>query len=463
MKATEIWEAALGELQLQLSKSSFDTWLRDSRAVSCEDHLLVVEVRNAYAKDWLENRLKGTIKRIMAEIASHSMDVRFTVTRREQSSPQPVRLLEELDSVEPNLQANTDSGLKRSFTFENFIVGASNRLAHAAAMAVAERPGKSYNPLFLYGGVGLGKTHLLHAIGNQVERRDRRVLYISTETFTNEFVESIRRQSMTEFRARYREVDVLLLDDVHFIAGKEGTQEEIFHTFNALHSAEKQIVLSSDRPPKAIPLLEERLCSRFEWGLLADIQPPDLETRIAILRSKAEDQPESIPDEILDLIAHRVQRNIRELEGALNRVVMHKQTLGVPLTREVVENAVRDMLPQNSAVSAATILDKVSEARGLTLEDLRGRGRSSPVARGRHIAMYLIREMTGASLPQIGKELGGRDHSTVLHGCNKISEEIETNDQLRREILGIKEELYASSGSAPVKRRHAARGKARTG
>ena len=452
MKAREIWEAALGELQLQLPKSTYDTWLKASRAVSFEDRLLIVEVRNAYAKDWLENRLRGTVKRTLAEILDCAVDVRFYVSASDVAASEPVRLLENLEQLEPDRSVPPDNGLKRSFAFDNFIVGSSNRLAHAAALAVSEKPARSYNPLFLYGGVGLGKTHLLHAIGNESQRGGKNVLFISTESFTNDFVESIRRQAMPEFRARYRKVDVLLLDDIQFIAGKEGTQEEIFHTFNALHAAEKQIVLSSDRPPKAIAPLEERLCSRFEWGLLADIQPPDLETRTAILRSKAEAQQVRIPDEILDLVARKVQRNIRELEGALNRVVVQREALGVPLTPEMVDSALRDMLPQGNTVTSAMIVSKVCERCGLSAEDLVGRRRSAPIARARHIAMYLMREVTGASLPQIGRELGGRDHSTVLHGCNKISEEIEHDQQLRRDILNIKEELFVRGGRTVTQR-----------
>jgi len=452
MKAREIWEAARGELQLQLPKSTFDTWLKASRAVSFEDGLLIVEVRNAYAKDWLENRLMGTIKRTLAEILKRSVDVQFYVASGETKAQESVELLEGFHAHARERQSVSRTGLKPSFTFDNFVVGDSNRLAHAAALAVADRPAKGYNPLFLYGGVGLGKTHLLHAIGNRIARQGRRVLYISTEAFTNEFIESIRRQAMSEFRTRYRDLDVLLLDDIHFIAGKESTQEEIFHTFNALHSAEKQIVFSSDRPPKAIPLLQERLCSRFEWGLIADIQPPDLETRIAILRFKAEAQPISVPDEVIDCIAHKIQHNIRELEGALNRVVMYGQTLGVPLTPQVVESALRDMLPHTNAVTTDMILERVCEAYGLSVADLQGRRRSAPIAKARQVAMYLMREMTGASLPQIGRDLGGRDHSTILHGYNKISQQIEENDQLRREILSIKEDLYANSHALPVKR-----------
>jgi chromosomal replication initiator protein len=328
------------------------------------------------------------------------------------------------------------------YTFDNFVVGPSNRLAHAASLAVAERPSRSYNPLFLYGGVGLGKTHLLHAIGNVCNSADLRVLYVSSEEFTNDLVNAIRGQTTEEFRDRYRQIDVLLIDDIQFIAGKEATQEEFFHTFNTLHGTGRQIIVSSDRAPKAMSTLEERLCSRFEWGLIADIQPPDLETRIAILISKAEACGASVPDEILVLIASRIQSNIRELEGALNRVVALSKLTHQPLTLEVAETALSSLLPRRTELTKDQIIQTVAHHFGVEVAALQGRSRSRAIARPRQVAMYLIREETEASLPQIGAILGGRDHTTILYGCERIADLMEEDANLRREIIALRQQLY---------------------
>jgi chromosomal replication initiator protein len=319
-------------------------------------------------------------------------------------------------------------------------VGNSNRLAHAAAYAVAHKPAEAYNPLFLYGGVGLGKTHLLHAIGHVPLKKNLRVVYISSETFTNDLINSIRNQTTEEFRLKYRYIDVLLVDDIQFIAGKESTQEEFFHTFNTLHAANKQIVISSDRPPKAIITLEERLRSRFEWGLIADIQPPDLETRTAILRFKAESQPIFIPVEVIDFLARKIQSNIRELEGALNRVVAYTNMTASPLNVELAMAALQDITPHRPP-SLQEIIMAVADFYGLSVEDLQSPRRSKAVALPRQVAMYLAREETDDSLLEIGMALGGRDHSTILYGHEKISSLAE-EDPLRRDLLSIKELLY---------------------
>lgn len=332
--------------------------------------------------------------------------------------------------------------LNPRYTFENFIVGNSNRLAQAAALAVAEKPAEAYNPLFIYGGVGLGKTHLLHATGHIPLKKELRVLYVSSERFTNDLIDSIRNHTTDEFRGKYRSIDVLLVDDIHFIAGKERTQEEFFHTFNTLYSANKQIVISSDRPPRAISTLEERLRSRFEWGLIADIQPPDLETRIAILRFKARKQPVPVPDEILDFIAHRVQSNIRELEGTLNRVLAYASLMKRPLTMEVATQAFQDLVTARRPPALTEIIEAVASFYSLKPDDLTGRQRRKKIAGPRQMAMYLMRQETEASLPRIGKALGGRDHTTVLYGCQKVAEQVEIDDQMRREMLAIKELLY---------------------
>jgi chromosomal replication initiator protein len=310
-------------------------------------------------------------------------------------------------------------------------------------MAVAENPACAYNPLFLYGGVGLGKTHLLHAVGNATAGRGLQVLYVSSEDFTNDLINAIRMHTTDAFREHYRRIDVLLIDDIQFIAGKESTQEEFFHTFNALHGQDKQLVISSDRPPKALVTLEERLRSRFEWGLTADIQPPDLETRLAILRSKAERAGRSVESQHLELIARRVQSNIRELEGALTRVLAYSDLSNQPLSAELIEIALADLLPRPGALTADRIIAAVAEHFDLDESVLLGRGRSREVALPRQIAMYLIREETQASLPRIGEALGGRDHTTVMYGCDKIGEQLETDDAMRRQVAAIRETLYS--------------------
>jgi len=307
---------------------------------------------------------------------------------------------------------------------------------------VAEKPARAYNPLFLYGGVGLGKTHLLHAIGNSCHNRGLSVLYVSSEEFTNDMVNAIRTRTTQAFREKYRSADVLLIDDIQFIAGKEGTQEEFFHTFNTLHSQDKQIIVSSDRPPKSMVTLEERLRSRFEWGLIADIQSPDMETRQAILRYKAECLGRKVPDEILDTIARRVQSNIRELEGALNRIVAFADLSGSPLTLRLAEMALSDLLPQAHSVTAERVVDIVARSFNVTPDHLLGRDRSQNIALPRQVAMYLLREESNASLPQIGQALGGRDHTTVMYAIEKITDMLERDDRLRRQVVQIRQQLY---------------------
>jgi chromosomal replication initiator protein len=339
--------------------------------------------------------------------------------------------------------ANAQPRLNPRYTFSTFIVGANSRLAYAASQAVAEASGRSYNPLFLYGGVGLGKTHLLHAIGHSGLEQGLVVLYVSSETFTNDIVNAIRYRTTDEFRAKYRSVDVLLVDDIQFIAGKDSTEEEFFHTFNALHEMNKQIVICSDRPPKAIVSLEERLRSRFEWGLIADIQPPELETRVAILRAKCDMIGREVPDEVIQFLASRVQSNIRELEGSLNRLLAFTQLQHMPLTLETAKSALANLATDSRArrVSITEILDAVAEYYRIPLEELCGKRRDKHTVGPRHIAMYLMRQETDASLLEIGQALGGRDHSTVLHGCENISREVNDNTTMRKEVLAIRQQL----------------------
>jgi chromosomal replication initiator protein len=439
MKADQAWQAAIGQLQMEMPKAAFDTWVRKTEFVSYEDGCFIIGVQNAYARDWLENRLASTVKRILTGIMNRTVEVRFTVW---QNNTEPIETEEDEGYSQAENIFSINSSLNPRYSFENFVVGASNRLAHAASLAVAEKPSEAYNPLFLYGGVGLGKTHLLHAIGNMCQQRGQQVLYVSSEEFTNDLINAIRMHTTQAFREKYRRIDVLLIDDIQFIAGKESTQEEFFHTFNTLHGQDKQIVMSSDRPPKAMVTLEERLRSRFEWGLTADIQPPDLETRQAILRAKADRAGYKMPNEIIELIARRVQSNIRELEGALTRVGAFAELSGLPVTSGLVESALVDLLPRRNEVQPDEVVRRVADAFGVEAGRLLGRERSREVALPRQIAMYLLREEANYSLPQIGDALGGRDHTTVMYGCDKVADMLERDDRIRRQVIEIREQLY---------------------
>ena len=449
MKPDQIWQTALGELQLQLTGATYNTWLGRTSLLAYEDGTFIIGVHNGYAKDWLENRLLSMVKRTLTGIIGRSVEVRFVVWNKVLDTgesgpltqpPSPSPMTQAASAPPP--QTTRSQGLNSRYTFDTFVIGPSNRLAHAASLAVVEKPATAYNPLFLYGGVGLGKTHLLHAIGHSYRSRNLQVLYTSSEQFTNDLINAIRTQTTEDFRNKYRTADVLLIDDIQFIAGKESTQEEFFHTFNTLHINGKQIVMTSDRPPKAMVTLEERLRSRCEWGLIADIQPPDLETRMAILRAKAESLPMQVPDQVIELIARQVQSNIRELEGALNRVVANSQLTNVPLTIETATATLSGILARPTSISVDEVIRVVALYYGIDVAAVCGQSRSKETVRPRHIAMYLAREIAGASLPQIGAAMGGRDHTTILYGANKIAEEIEHEDTLRREIFAIREKLY---------------------
>lgn len=446
MDANRIWQAALGELQLELTRATFETWLRNSRLVACEDGVFIIGVANTYARDWLESRLRPMVARALTRLTGRTASVRFVVweeQREELENPPSLPLWVGKTAESSRRNERSTDPLNPRYTFDSFIVGPGNRLAHAACMAVAEQPARSFNPLFIYGGVGLGKTHLLHAIGHICRAGDRQTLYVSAETFTNDLIEAIRHQTTDAFREIYRTVDVLLVDDVQFIAGKESTQEEFFHTFNALHDNGAQIVISSDRPPRAMATLEERLRSRFEWGLLVDIQPPELETRIAILRRKAAELGVPVLDEICFLIAERFQNNIRELEGALNRVVAVATLTHQPLTPELALQALEDMVAHaRPQVTPESVLQVVADFYNLSVEELKSASRRQSVVRPRQIACYLLRQEAGASLPQIGQWLGGRDHTTILHACERIAALLEEDRALRQEIQTIRERLY---------------------
>ena len=451
MKAEQAWQSVLGQLQTEMPKASYDTWVRDTQVLSYDDGLLTIGVDNAYARDWLESRLASTVNRLLVGVMNRSVEVKFIVN----SGTDSLEVVE--DQLLGDVTQETDLPspivmtldrhpvLNPRYTFDNFVVGSNNRLAHAASLAVAENPAHSYNPLFLYGGVGLGKTHLLHAIGNACHERGLNVLYVSSEEFTNDMINSIRMHTTQAFRDKYRSADVLLVDDIQFIAGKESTQEEFFHTFNTLHGQDKQIIVSSDRPPKAMVTLEERLRSRFEWGLAADIQPPDLETRLAILRSKSERTGRTVPDEILETIARRVQSNIRELEGALNRIVAFADLSGSPLTPQLAEVALADLLPQRRDLTTQQVVALVADKFKVTVDQLIGRDRSREIALPRQVAMYLLRREVNVSLPQIGEALGGRDHTTVMYAIDQIANKIETDSGLRRDVIDIKQQMYGQA------------------
>jgi len=457
MDAKQVWRAALGELQVSLSPANFETWLRDTQLVDVDDQRFRIAVPNGFAKDWLETRYRSLISQTLARIVGYSVQVEFAVQGTDgipptetdangaPAEPQPAAAIR-LEPTRVGGEGGT-TNINPRYTFTNFIVGSANRLAHAASLSVAERPGHAYNPLFLYGGVGLGKTHLMHAIGNQVIAKfpRKRVVYATSEKFTNEFITSIQQGKIDDFRARYRRIDLLLIDDIQFIADKERTQEEFFHTFNAIHEDGKQIVLSSDRPPKAILTLEERLRSRFEWGLIADLTAPDLETRIAILRAKSEEGAVPITSDVIEFIARKVVSNIRELEGALNRIVAYASMGAMPISIELAQAVLSNVLynPKKRQVTPERIAMAVADYYGVQMEALKGQKRDKAIVTPRQVAMFLMRQETDVSLLRIGAELGGRDHSTVLHACDKITRESAVNDELRREIAAVRELIYA--------------------
>jgi chromosomal replication initiator protein len=444
--AVEIWKAALDELQGKVSPANYQTWLKNTVGLTYSDSCFTVGVPSSFVTESLEKRLHPLIEKTLIGIAGKPLSVQFQVHLGNGD--------EELTPPVPSTPASTNykqrtgaPKLNRKYTFSSFIVGSSNRLAHAAALGVAENPGNSYNPLFVYSGVGLGKTHLLHAIGWEAIRVRPRVMYVTAEQFTNEFISAIRERRSEDFRNKYRSVDVLLLDDIQFIAGKEQTQEGLFHTFNDLHTGNSQIVISCDRPPKSLTLLEDRLRSRFEWGLIVDMQPPDLETRIAILQMKAEEQKTGAPPEVLNSIARRIQKNIRELEGALNRVLAYARLTKSSLTVELATQALADISSDahKRTLTPPVIMNVVATFFNIPPETLQGKRRDKTSSQARQIAMYLLREELQCSWTQIGRELGNRDHSTILHGYHKISDEVNTDHGLRRDLLEIRENLYAKS------------------
>ncbi|MBB6634035.1 chromosomal replication initiator protein DnaA [Cohnella thailandensis] len=443
-RSNEIWQQVLSVIQTKLSKPSYDTWFKATKASFIGDDTVVVTAPTTFAAEWLETRYTKLVSSALSEYLGRTVEVKFAIEEaRFAEAPAAFPVNPVVKSVVA--EESVTHLLNPKYTFDTFVIGVGNRFAHAASLAVAEAPAKAYNPLFLYGGVGLGKTHLMHAIGHYIleHNPNMKVLYISSEKFTNEFINAIRDNRGESFRNKYRNIDVLLIDDIQFLAGKDGTQEEFFHTFNALHEENKQIIISSDRTPKEIPTLEERLRSRFEWGLITDIQPPDLETRIAILRKKAKAENLDIPNEAMVYIANMIDTNIRELEGALIRIVAYSSLTNQDVSSHLAAEALKDILPtgRNRLITIQDIQQRVGEFYGLKLEDFKARKRTKAVAFPRQIAMYLSREMTDYSLPKIGDAFGGRDHTTVIHAHEKISSQMKVDQELFKIIQNLTEKI----------------------
>lgn len=432
----ELWEKTLNIIKNELTEVSFNTWMKSAVPVSMNNDCIKLGVPNDFTKEILDTRYKDLLINAIKLISSKKYNIEFCILSEEtaevdkKASEDQKKIL----SV-PDDMSNT---LNPKYKFDSFVIGNSNRFAHAASLAVAESPAKAYNPLFIYGGVGLGKTHLMHAIGHYILTNNpkAKVVYVSSEKFTNELINSIKDDKNVEFRNKYRNVDVLLIDDVQFIAGKERTQEEFFHTFNTLHEANKQIILSSDRPPKEIPTLEDRLRSRFEWGLIADIQPPDFETRIAILKKKADVENLNISNDVMVYIASKIKSNIRELEGALIRIVAYSSLTNREVSVDLATEALKDIISNKQAkhITIDLIQDVVSSYFNLRVEDFKSQRRTRNVAYPRQIAMYLSRKLTDMSLPKIGEEFGGRDHTTVIHAYEKIAEGLKTDESLQHTV-----------------------------
>ncbi len=436
-----IWEDILTFIQEKIPEVEFRTWFKQVKPLGIEDGTFMIGVPHSFARDWLKNHYSSVLEQALKDLGAPSPRVGFQVIAFQPSEQQDIFSSSKSQSSSP---APNNIRLNPKYIFSNFVVGPNNNLSHAAALATAEAPGRAYNPLFIYGQAGLGKTHLMHAVGHAVAERfpGLRIEYVTTETFTNELINAIREDKMAVFRDRYRSIDLLLVDDVQFIAGKERTQEEFFHTFNALYESGKQIILSSDRPPKDIPTLENRLRSRFEWGLITDIQPPELETRIAILKMNAEYRGVKIPGEVIDFIARQVTSNIRELEGALVRVIVYASMNQSELNRQTAAKALSDVFTPNELnLTMADILRATAHHYEVEAEDLRSKGRRHELVVPRQVAMYLIRELTAHSYPEIGQFFSGRDHSTVMYAVQKVGEQIEAEAELAEKIHDIKEAL----------------------
>ena len=478
----QLWQTVLADLETRISRGAFDNWFSQTRLAGVKDDVAIIEAPHAFSASTLQARYATQVERALADVLGRPMSAQFTVApdrpvallqrQRPARKVPPAMTRERREPVEPparkaprrterpanaaglgNKQLALEPsahGLVPRLTFRTYVVGSSNRLAHAAALAIAEHPGAQFNPFFVHGGVGLGKTHLLHAIGHRALELnpELRVMYVTSETFTNEVINAIRTQRMEEFRSRYRSIDILMVDDIQFIAGKESTQEEFFHTFNALYQNGKQVIVSSDKPPRAIAQLEERMRSRFAGGLIADVQSPDFEMRTAILRTKAEELGVHLPDDVTEYIAHRDQTNIRELEGALNKILMMAQLYNRPLSLSLAMEALTDasISERRAATTADDVIAAVCRHYQVSEKDLKGRQRTREIVVPRQVAMYLLREETDISLEEIGRAMGGRDHTTVLHGIKKVESAANSDTQLRAALMAIREDLLTASG-----------------
>lgn len=443
MDGKQLWQTALGQLEVTSSRANFITWLKNTKYLTLQDNVLTIGVANIFTKEWLEKKYHEEVLRTCRNL---NPDIRNVTYKVSQSNEPAATFKKTSIGLKTNINSSAFEKPSHRYTFDNFIVGSNNRLAHAAASAVAENPGKAYNPLFLYGGVGMGKTHLMHAVGNQIKQNhpDKKVVYCTSEKFTNELVSAIHDKKASEFKRRYRDIDILLVDDIQFIAGKDQTQEEFFHTFNHLYEAGGQIILSSDKPPRAIKTLEDRLCSRFEWGMTADIQPPDLETRMAILQQKIESSGLFFEDKLIAEIARSIHSNIRELEGAITRIIAHCQLNNEAPSETLVEEVLHAIQnnPNRPSITHKKVLSIVSKFYNISQAEITGQKRNKEIVLPRQVSIYIMRKELSLSYPKIGEIMGGRDHTTIMHGNLKMEKLMREDEELITNLTKIKDQLY---------------------
>ncbi len=448
MKKEKLWQSILAEIQLNISQANFNTWFKNTQLVEYNGDNLTIAVPNTFTKEWIKNKHNGTIMEAVESLGEKVDEISYVIkkNKKEKKEVEKEEVKENESQMEfEEFKVDQESNLNPKYTFENFIVGPFNELSHAAAYAVAENPGSVYNPLFIYGKVGLGKTHLLQSIGNEVKKSSKKVKYIPAQKFITGVVNGIRNGKMEEFKSRYKDIDVLIIDDIQFLSGKEKTQEEFFHTFNELYEKNKQIILSSDRPPKSIRALTERLRSRFEGGMIADINFPDLETRLAILKTKAQERKIKIPDEVCEYIAKNIQKNIRELEGALNKLIAHHKLTGKKVTIETTKKVLKNLLESPTKnVSPDQIIKAVTKFYDISESDLKGNSRKKEIVKPRQVVMYLLREELEYSFPFIGKKIGGKDHTTVMYSHKKIKKKLEKEDEDMKEDITLIKQMMLS-------------------